>query len=62
MKKAASPPVAERIGLPVARVTRVRETGSPFLEITARPIVDVVRLRAVLLIPRSGPVPDQEQP
>jgi rod shape-determining protein MreC len=40
------------VGLPVAEVTRVRETDSPFLEIRARPVVDVNDLRAVLLLPQ----------
>jgi rod shape-determining protein MreC len=42
------------IGLPVAEVTRVRETDSPFLHIRARPVVDVTSLRAVLLVPGSA--------
>lgn len=40
------------VGLPVAEVTRVRETDSPFLEVRARPVVDVTELRAALLLPR----------
>lgn len=40
------------VGLPVAEVTRVRETDKPFLEIRARPVVDVTELRAALLLPR----------
>ena len=50
------------VGLPVAKVTRVRETDSPFLEVRARPIVNVVDLRAVLLIPPITPAPEGDLP
>ena len=38
-------------GLPVARITRVRETAGNVLEVEARPLVDFVRLHVVLLVP-----------
>jgi rod shape-determining protein MreC len=38
-------------GIPVARITRIRETDAPFLEIRARPTVDLATLRVVLLLP-----------
>lgn len=38
------------VGLPVARVTRVRETGAPFLEVRARVSADIPHLRATLLL------------
>lgn len=38
-------------GLPVAEVTRIRETDRPFLEIVARPAADLATVRVVLLMP-----------
>jgi len=38
-------------GLPVARITSIRETDDPFLDVLAAPAVDLVNLRVVLLIP-----------
>ncbi len=38
-------------GLPVARVTRVRETPGPLLAVEARPLTDFSHLELVLLVP-----------
>ena len=40
--------------LPVARVTRVRETPGALLEVEARPVTDFAHLRLVLLVPGWG--------
>lgn len=47
-------------GLPVARVISVRETGGPFLEISAAPTADLARLRVVLLL-ASWPGPSSAE-
>jgi rod shape-determining protein MreC len=38
-------------GIPVAEVTRIRESDASFLEVAAMPLVDVATVRAVLLLP-----------
>jgi rod shape-determining protein MreC len=38
-------------GIPVATVTRIRETDAPFLEVRARPLADLATVRVVLLLP-----------
>jgi len=42
-------------GLPVARITRIRETPGALLEVEARPLSDFVHLELVLLIPGWAP-------
>jgi len=42
-------------GIPVARVTTVRETAEPFLEISAEPTTGLGTLRAVLVLPPLPP-------
>lgn len=44
-------------GIPVAAVSRIRESDAAFLEVTATPAVDFNRVRVVLLLP--GWSPDQ---
>jgi rod shape-determining protein MreC len=39
-------------GLPVAAVTRIRETDASFLEVAAAPQVDLAQVRVVLLLPK----------
>ncbi len=37
-------------GLPVARVTKVREPNGPFLKVRARPLADLARMRVCLVL------------
>jgi rod shape-determining protein MreC len=42
-------------GIPIARVTRIRETNDPFLEITAAPTAELLVVRVVMLMPEWSP-------
>lgn len=42
-------------GIPVARVTRIRETTDPFLEIAAAPTAELLVVRVVMLMPDWSP-------
>jgi rod shape-determining protein MreC len=42
-------------GIPVAQVSRIRESDASFLEVAAAPRVDVATLRVVLLLPEWRP-------
>ncbi|MCW8985127.1 MAG: rod shape-determining protein MreC [Thermoanaerobaculales bacterium] len=42
-------------GIPAARVTRIRESDDPFLEVTAVSIADLHAIRMVLILPEWAP-------
>jgi rod shape-determining protein MreC len=42
-------------GIPVAAVSRIRESDAAFLEVLATPAVDLSRVRVVLLLPDWAP-------
>jgi len=42
-------------GIPTVRVTRVRESDDPFLEVTAVSTVDLRATRMVLILPKWAP-------
>jgi len=49
-------------GIPAARVTRVRESDEPFLEVTAVTTADLLAVRMVLLLPEWSPADDEASP
>jgi rod shape-determining protein MreC len=49
-------------GIPVAAVSRIRESDAAFLEVMATPAVDVLRVRVVLLLPGWSPDQAGSQP
>jgi rod shape-determining protein MreC len=49
-------------GIPVATVSRIRESDAAFLEVMAVPAVDVNRVRVVLLLPGWSPDRTRSQP
>jgi len=49
-------------GIPAARVTRVRESDEPFLEVTAVPTADLHSIRMVLILPKWAPAPSGGPP
>jgi rod shape-determining protein MreC len=42
-------------GIPAVRVTRIRESNDPFLEVTAISITDIHAIRMVLILPEWAP-------
>jgi len=44
-------------GIPAARVTRIRESDEPFLEVTAISTADLHAIRMVLILPEWAPAP-----
>jgi rod shape-determining protein MreC len=42
-------------GIPAARVTRIRESDEPFLEVTASPTANLHAIRMVLILPEWAP-------
>ena len=49
-------------GIPTVRVTRVRESDEPFLEVSAVSTADLLAARMVLLLPEWSPVDDGGSP
>ena len=47
-------------GIPVARVTAIRESEGPFLEVTALPTSDLKTMRVVLLLPQWADTADRD--
>jgi len=49
-------------GIPAARVTRIRESDEPFLEVTAVSTADLHAIRMVLILPEWAPAASGGQP
>ena len=49
-------------GLPTVRVTRLRESDDPFLEVTAIPTADLRATRMVLILPQWAPTQGGDSP
>ena len=47
-------------GIPTVRVTRVRESDDPFLEVTAASATDLRAVRMVLILPKWAPAKPAE--